>query len=133
MTAAPPFTFTYYGVITPKERPRLGKYGNFYTPRGTHDSEEDLKACIYLALGPERPDITGRFAVKMEFVGQRGDADNLEKTVLDAGQGILWENDEQVDKVEKEKMPGQISWVKVTVKRLPSASVAMPRGKGSLR
>lgn len=117
-TPGKPFTFTYYGVIVPKERPRLGKSGNFYTPRRTHDSEQDVKAAILMALGRERPDMKGQFFVTMEFVGQPGDADNLAKTVLDAGKGLLWEDDKQVSKFTVSKASGQSSWVKVTVRRM---------------
>ena len=117
-TLGKPFTFTYYGVIVPKERPRLGKSGNFYTPSRTRASEQAVKAAILMALGRERPEMTGRFVVTMEFVGQPGDGDNLAKTVLDAGEGLLWEDDKQVGKFTVSKVPGQSSWAKVTVRRL---------------
>lgn len=117
MTEAP-FTFTYWGVIKPKERPRMGKHGQFYTPKGTRDSEDDIRACILERLDGKRPDTSGRFGVAIELVGQPGDIDNLGKTLLDAGQGLLWDNDEQVDYMETQRAMGPTSWVKVTVRRL---------------
>lgn len=121
-TTMPPFAFTIQGVVHPKARPRTvlqGGIARTYTPSRTKDSESDIRACILLKLGRKRPDLTGRFAVEMCFVGQRGDLDNLAKTILDAGTGLLWENDSQVDSLRCTKASGATSWVEVTVRRMP--------------
>ena len=115
------FSFTFQGIVHPKGRPRTviqnGK-AHTYTPSRTRDSESDLRACILLHLGRERPELSGRFAVEMEFVGQRGDVDNLAKTILDAGNGLLWTDDSLVDSLRCTKASGQSSWTTVTVRRL---------------
>lgn len=120
-----PFTFTFQGIVKAKERPRTVTKGGrtwTYTPKDTKDSEQDLKACILERLGRERPDKSGRFAVEIVCIGQRGDGDNILKTVLDAGNGLLWEDDKQVDSLRMTKMMGQSSWIEVTVRKVEAGT-----------
>jgi Holliday junction resolvase RusA-like endonuclease len=95
-------------TIKPKERPRMGKGGHFYTPRATQSCEAQLKqeawieACKIGLKGPTKD------AVEI-FVWtprkQRGDIDNVLKTILDALQGVVYGNDSQVVRASISREP----------------------------
>jgi Holliday junction resolvase RusA-like endonuclease len=46
------------------------------------------------------------------------DIDNYEKTVLDAGNGIVWDDDVQVVQVCKKKIHGGEEWTLISVREL---------------
>lgn len=110
-------TYLIEGLVRPKQRPRLGKGGQFYTPEETHDSENRIRLAVLQILGQRRPRTDGRYAVTLEFVGQHGDLDNLAKTVLDACNRLLWDDDRQVDSLSVSKAMGPSSFVCMTVVR----------------
>ena len=116
------YTFITEGKLKAKERPRKGKYG-FYTPKGTQDSEKLIRqhykayGCKKLsgALGMK---ITahlpipkgGSKATKQKMVQgyirpvTRPDLDNYIKTVMDALNGVAYDDDSQIVKVIAEKV-----------------------------
>jgi len=122
---------TVHGVPVPKGRPRLGR-GRTYTPEATRVAEETLGWAMKQAC-PDGP-LRGPLRLTVAFVmplpkrkpaawdkrlwadtlaGKhheahlvRPDGDNLLKTVLDAGNGILWTDDAQVCWYEVRKMYG---------------------------
>ena len=80
----------------PKGRPRLGRNGNTYTPKRTAVYEHSIgwawrEAQGVKATGPVRVSIIVR-----EKGGHPGDLDNYVKVVLDALNGLAWEDDKQV-------------------------------------
>ena len=118
------------GEPVPKARPRVTKTGHAYTPAKTRAAEHE----IALAWQREYPGIrlTGPLYVEMVFnmkppqgkhpahVMKRPDIDNLQKTVLDALNGVAYEDDKQVFKVSAIKrwagmfngQPGIILWIR---------------------
>lgn len=93
--------FTVYGQPLPKARPRIvGKRA--YTPEKTKAWESQVAWVVRAAMGDIQP-LTGDIGVSLVFhrVGKRrADLDNLTKAVLDALNGILYEDDKQVNKIE---------------------------------
>lgn len=84
--------------IFPKPRPRQGKHGNWYTPRDHR--EDNLEGYFWqfckqnqLGLIEDNISLECKFYVK----GLAGmDLDNVLKSILDCGKGILWKNDNQI-------------------------------------
>lgn len=81
----------------PKGRPRSGKQGHFYTPTRTREFEETCRG--YYRMFYRGEPMTGRLDVTITFYKGRGDLDNLAKSCLDAAQGILFENDSQIEQL----------------------------------
>lgn len=105
------------GRPRPKQRPRVGRNGNVYTPRQTQVYEQQIKWRARVAMG-NHPPLTGPVGVQMRFYfkGRRTpDADNCEKAILDAMQGIVYENDRQVKHTESEVLIGEPERVEVWV------------------
>lgn len=80
----------------PKGRPRYGN-GRTYTPQKTRDYEE---AVGMFARQYFKQSLEGDLEVNMTFYvkGRRGDCDNLQKSLLDALNGIAWIDDRQIVK-----------------------------------
>lgn len=91
-----------------KERPRLSKaridedtgtliQGNVFTPTSTRQAEENLGWVFKQARRLNYP-VAAPVGVFLFFrtTSSRIDTDNAGKLVLDAGQNILWENDQWV-------------------------------------
>ena len=76
------YTFTIQGRLKPKERPRQGRGGHFYTPRATLASEEIV--ALRAKQGGLKA-IVGPITIMADFCGNYGncDLDNLIKTLLD--------------------------------------------------
>jgi Holliday junction resolvase RusA-like endonuclease len=93
-----------------KGRPRCGKQGA-YTPQKTRDAEELIGWCWKDVHGANP--VSGLVRVYLTFVegpGQRAqDIDNLTKLVLDALNGVAWEDDTQVRAVHAELFRGRRS------------------------
>lgn len=85
---------------------RQGGEGKF---RWTQSREQKLaKQAVAWEIKAAEPklrcDACARFGVRVEFhIFRRADGDNLEKLLLDALQGIVWKNDEQIDSMSWEK------------------------------
>lgn len=110
-----------------KGRPRIGKWGA-YTPSKTRNFE---KACsFFLKEHHKLKPISGPLYCKVIFffappkkpkhwlypVSVRGgDIDNLCKSVLDAANGILWEDDKQIIHLEAFKFYNAKSCIKIFV------------------
>jgi Holliday junction resolvase RusA-like endonuclease len=70
-------------------------------PRSYLDYRDSLRLMMRRGRGEWRPDRAATFAVKLlcyRDSRRRVDVDNLLKTVLDAGTGILWHDDSSVVK-----------------------------------
>jgi Holliday junction resolvase RusA-like endonuclease len=87
---------TIYGEPVPKERPRKGKYGNFYTPRATKQYEELI---AYSALGTKKIDGPVSLTVSIFTGNKKLDIDNVLKVVSDALNGHAYEDDRQICEV----------------------------------
>jgi len=88
--------FVVHGSPVPKERPRLGKYGNVYTPKRTKDWE-DVVAWTYKESGG--PWLSGPLSISYKFYlasEKKKDHDNLEKAITDALNGVAYEDDSQI-------------------------------------
>jgi Holliday junction resolvase RusA-like endonuclease len=98
-------TFTIPGPPVPNARARRGRGGNHYTPDKTRAYRNRVAwECTRkrLATWP----LHARYAVELTFHmpnSRRADADNLAKGVLDALNGIAWEDDSQVQRLVVEK------------------------------
>ena len=96
-----------------KARPRLGRNGRTYTPAKTVAFEKAIKQ-HFKAERKGKPPMAGPLSACISFVISRPksvsankrkypvvkpDLDNLAKAVLDAANGILWEDDSQICKL----------------------------------
>lgn len=112
--------FTYYGEAIAKGRPRtrvVGKFATIYTPARTKSFEGKVRAVaavamlkagaeptpdpvfVELALDRQMPKSwtkAKRLAMRGMPVVSGSDADNQLKAVLDALNGVCWEDDVQV-------------------------------------
>lgn len=89
---------TIPGEPVPKARPRVVN-GRTYTPERTKTAEHAIGWALRSALGPKGVDGEREFSVHAVFrtsTKRRCDLDNLLKTVLDAGNGVVWSDDSQV-------------------------------------
>lgn len=83
-----------------KARARIGRGGHFYTPRKTSDYEQNL--ALLMKTHRTSSDMSGAFGLRAIFNRsgrQRIDCDNLLKAVSDAANGVLWEDDSQVQEI----------------------------------
>ena len=92
-------SFTVPGPPAPNERHRKGMHGNMYTPKGTVEYRKTaawaaLEATRRMPMFPLDGDV--RTEMMIYFPGSKGDGDNVEKTLHDAWERILYRNDRQV-------------------------------------
>lgn len=88
--------FTVPGNPKPKQRPRRGKGGRWYTPSKPEEKRVANHVTFQLPLHFK---LLEECRVGMKFY--RGDkrhvdGDNMEKLVLDALQGVVWRNDSTI-------------------------------------
>jgi crossover junction endodeoxyribonuclease RusA len=98
MSLAPKLVIELPGEPRSKERPRLGKYGNVYTPVATAGYERSLGWAAKIAMQGRKP-LEGPLRVTVTaFVGgrRRVDIDNVAKCALDSLNGIAYLDDAQV-------------------------------------
>ena len=112
------------GRPAPKARPRMGKHGA-YTPKRTRDAETAMRwlllsQCPKPLTGPLELGVAFYFRAptsyrkaereRLEENGEyregKPDIDNLLKLVMDAANGVLWNDDAQVVKIEATKNYG---------------------------
>ena len=100
---------TIPGQPIAKARPRLGRYGNTYTPPKTAEAEGTIRR-LFLAAGYRvNADAGASFCIvlKCYFKGKPiSDVDNLLKLFMDAFNGIIWRDDRQVVRAVVEKYWG---------------------------
>jgi len=105
------FGMVYYGVVKAKERPRSGKGGRMYTPTETRKfeaavykwakAEWDRKPLIYpirveltiFELGDDQQENDSTLGL---IYNEKGDIDNLAKSVLDGMNGVVYKDDKQI-------------------------------------
>ena len=97
------FCLTIPGHPVPKGRPRV-VHNRTFTPRHSVDYEALVRESV--ALSWKREPLACRLAVTLRFYrgnARRCDIDNLVKAVLDALQGVIFQDDEQIDILYAEK------------------------------
>lgn len=119
--------FTVPGKITGKGRPRFTRYGHVYTPKKTSNYEQMVKYS-YLSTrskrldGPIRVNIAAIFRIPKSYTKhekveaemgilkptKKPDVDNITKIILDALNGVAYQDDKQVIEVEVIKRYGKI-------------------------
>ncbi len=92
-------TFTVPGRPVPKQRPRLGRNGNVYTPRNCRDYE---KAVGWTAKRLFKSPLEGpvELQVRLYFNSRGGDLDNYIKAICDGLNGVAWLDDSQVERIK---------------------------------
>lgn len=88
--------FTVHGPPVAKERPRAFRKGNYvgiYTPKKTRDYEEHVRLSA-----PPMQKMTNVSCTLVIFFQdrRRRDIDNVAKSLLDALNGVAWEDDSEV-------------------------------------
>ena len=127
-------TFTVYGDPVPQGRPRFGN-GRTYDPPKSRRYKQDVAVAASAAMRGRAPlqgalacslrfympipknvsqkrrqELTGRFTTK-----RTGDIENLAKGVMDAVNGIVWQDDSQVVQLNIEKRYGHVPRVEKKV------------------
>ena len=133
--------FEIIGEPKGKGRPRFARIGNCvrsYTPKETHNYESFVKVSYINSVGQRKlegqiqAEIIGVFPIpKSESKKRKADmlagkilhtkkidCDNLCKTVLDALNGIAYDDDKQVCRLYVEKRYGDFPKVKVKLKEI---------------
>lgn len=134
-------SFQIVGEPKGKGRPRFSKRGNYvrtYTPKDTLNYEAYIKVSYLNEVGRKKLEgqieakITGIFPIpKSTSKKQRAlmlsgevmhtkkiDCDNLAKTILDALNGIAYDDDKQVCRLIVEKVYGENPCVEVELKEI---------------
>lgn len=124
-------SFEVWGKVRGKGRPRFASGGHAYTPKGTREYERLIRKAFENA--PRRPPepLSGPIAVCIMTYRQlpkstpksvssepdthKPDIDNVAKIVLDALNGIAWEDDAQVVSLTVSKLKRTRSPEKLTV------------------
>ena len=116
-------SFIVPGRPRPKQRPRIGRNGAVYTPRETRDYERFVGWCALQAMGGEKP-IAGPVALEALFYFKNcktPDLDNCIKALLDGLQGVVFQNDRQVQKQSYEMRFDKEERVEVRIWELEEA------------
>ena len=131
------YEFEVIGDIKGKARPRVNTYtGNAYTPTPTKDYENLIKQYFKIKY-PRYVPLEGRVAIKISAIfdipktttkkdrvlieegklspTKKPDIDNIVKIVLDALNKMAFKDDNQITKLEVEKLYGQEEKIVVRV------------------
>ncbi len=131
------YEFEVIGDIKGKARPRVNTYtGNAYTPTNTKDYENLIKQYFKIKY-PRYEPLEGRIAVKIEAYfdipkstskkdkkliedgilspTKKPDIDNIVKIILDALNKMAFKDDNQITKLEVEKLYGNEEKIVVKV------------------
>ena len=96
-------SFMLLGEPVSKERPRVGRGRKAYTPQKTQNAEKLLAwACRRARPIPALHEPGYKYLVLMGFYlagSNAKDIDNMQKTVLDALNRIVWDDDKNVAEV----------------------------------
>lgn len=127
-------SFDVWGKVRGKGRPRFTRGGHAYTPKGTRDYEMAIREAYENAPGRPPEPFSGPIAVCINTYRQlpkstpksvlsepdthKPDIDNVAKIVLDALNGVAWEDDAQVvsltvSKLNRTRLPEMLS-VRIT-------------------
>lgn len=131
--------FEVIGTPKAKARPRLGKYGNTYTPRETSCYEDLVKYTFKRNFPGHKPllgiieaSITAIFEVPKSYSKKRTkelleshnnyihkpDLDNIAKIILDSLNGIAYKDDSQVTILHLNKEYGEQAKVIIELKEV---------------
>ena len=93
----------------PQPRPRFGRNGGIYFPETFQAYKEKVKLAAVQAM-KNKPPMTGELLARLKFFRKYkrasrrfGDCDNLSKAVMDALNGIVYDDDSQIIKITTEK------------------------------
>ena len=117
-------TFQVMGQPVGKARPRVTRAGRVYTPKKTEQAEQDIRAMARYVMCDEPP-IEGPVELVVTFTmdvpaswsktkrqqayaqqikpAAKPDIDNLAKTVMDAINGVVYQDDAQVVRITATK------------------------------
>lgn len=113
--------------VTPiaKGRPRMTRGGHTYTPKRTRDAEIELRSML---IDKAPPKLEGALAMSITFYikrpvsakgrphpTKRPDLDNMAKLVLDASNGILYDDDAQICHLSATKLYSEVSRIAISV------------------
>jgi crossover junction endodeoxyribonuclease RusA len=91
------YSFFVPGKPQPKQRPRKGRYGNFYTPPETKQYERYVRNVFWRLYPGTQVDAGHCWQMHITICGKcRADGDNILKVALDALQGLVYKNDRHV-------------------------------------
>ncbi len=114
--------FSVSGTPVPKERPRKGKGGNFYTPERTRIWEQEVgwSAKERMIGRPRLFDgdlqVTIAFSLPDDKIAR--DLDNLSKSVLDGMNKIVYHDDRQITRLHLSKRVSSKPGITVKVERI---------------
>lgn len=132
-------TFRHEGQVRGKSRPRAavrGGHATIYTPSTQHKAEAAIKASAMRERlpapfsGPVALDVFISHAMPTSwsqkkraemtgaYVDKKPDSDNQMKTIMDALNGLLWDDDRQVAKIAYEKRYGPAHYAIIRVTAL---------------
>lgn len=113
-------SFDVLGKVRGKGRPRFTRGGHAYTPKATRDYERSIREAFENAPGRPPEPFSGPIAVCIMTYRQlpkstpksvfsepdthKPDIDNVAKIVLDALNGVAWEDDAQVVSLKVSKL-----------------------------
>jgi len=92
-------TFVIPGRPVPKQRPRLGKQGQIYTPRETKAYEQTVSR-VGRQVFKNPYDGPVILQVKVYLTAARGDLDNYIKSIQDGLNHVAWRDDRQVTRLQ---------------------------------
>lgn len=123
-------SFDVWGKVRGKGRPRFTRGGHAYTPKATRDYEMAIREAYENATGRPPEPFSGPISVCIMTYRQlpkstpksvisepdthKPDIDNVAKIVLDALNGVAWEDDAQVvsltvSKLKRTRSPEKLS------------------------
>lgn len=121
-----------------KGRPRVGRNGIVYTPKTTAEFERFIKAQAKIIMAGEKPfPATDALRVEIRYIYEmpkswakwkkdlasvwfipkitKPDIDNADKAILDALNGVVWEDDKCIYKLTSMKVWGHSDMIEVVV------------------
>jgi crossover junction endodeoxyribonuclease RusA len=113
VTTKQQMTFAVRGNPRPKGRPRFTKYGHAYTPKDTKGYEKVVRVAAMAALTKWRDEnqglhwnAAGPFALQVHLFfddKRKRDLDNCLKSISDALNKLLYDDDHQIDHISAER------------------------------